>query len=242
MKKINDKLAIAFICALLGIILSIQFNTVDKVVGKGSLPTTKSKELISQIKSLNEEKEKLASKLNEIESEILKEEKKVSEKNRYVNILSNEILKYKIYAGYEKAHGPGIIFKLDDPKMEETYGQDISFLVANYDYLLEIVSTLNGAGAEGISINGIRYTPFAEVLKEGNNIKFNDYSINPPFEIKAVGDPEELKAQLINIGLIQELMYKEYEVHISKEEDVLLPKYNEIKEFKYAKPVDSIFN
>lgn len=245
MKNLKSKFAIGIVCIILGIILTIQYKTVNKTVGKGYLPTQKSKELSLELKKLQDKKEKLNNELSNLESRIKKYEDEASEENVYINELKKELEKYKIFAGYLDVKGPGIIITIDEPSVDIAYGDDLSYdngyslIVEYYDYILTIISNLNIAEAEAISINDLRYTGFSELLSIGNHLSFNGISIGAPIEIKAIGNPEELESALIYKGGILDIMENEldFRINIRRQENIKIPGYKGLKELRYIKPV-----
>jgi len=244
MKNFSSKFALGIVCIILGIILTIQYKTVNKTVGIGYLPTQKSKELSIELKKLQDDRDKLLNELNNLESKIKKYENEASEENVYIDELRKELEKYKMFAGYLDAEGPGITVTIDDPSMEILYGEELSFyenyslIVEYYDYILTIISNLNIADAEAISINDLRYTGFSELLSVGNHLNFNGVSIGTPIEIKAIGSPEELESALIHGGVI-DIMENDldFKITISRHENIKIPRYNGVDDLRYLKPV-----
>ncbi|RKD34302.1 DUF881 domain-containing protein [Thermohalobacter berrensis] len=244
MAKLRNNLAIIFVCIILGIILAIQFKTVNKTVGSGVIPTQRAQQLVLELKKLTEERDRLIQELDKVESKLKQYEDEAAKESVYVENLTEELEKYRIFAGYEKVHGPGIIITVEDPPLEVQFGDETSVIVNNYQFLLEIISNLNAAGAEAISINGQRYTNYTEIVQVGTHVNINGVSFNPPFIIKAIGKPEILEAALrIKGGIIwyMENMFN-LDVQIKAEDNIEIPRYTKIKEFRYAKPVDELPN
>ncbi len=196
MKELKSKIAFVLVCVILGIIIAIQFKTVNETVGSGILPTKSAQQLTLELKKLKDEKEKLLEELNSLESKVKQYEKNAAEENVYIKNLMKELQRYRMFGGYEPVKGPGIIVVVNDPPIEVQFGDDTSIIVNNYDFLLEIVSNLNAAGAEAISINEQRYTGFTEIVPAGNHLEINGVSYGPPFIIKAIGEPKILESAL----------------------------------------------
>ncbi len=244
MKQLKSKIAITFVCIILGVILAIQFKTVKETVGLNYLPTQRSKQLAIQLTEVQDEKEKLLNELTNLENKIKQYEKNASEESVYVSELSKELLKYRMFAGYEKVKGPGIILTINDPPMEVLIGDQTSFIIENYELILQIISYLNVSEAEAISINGLRYTNFTEILRVNNHLNVNGVSIGPPIKIKAIGDPEKLETALRLKGGVVYNMENVFglEVKITQEKDIIIPRYTKLKEFRYARPFTTISN
>ncbi|KGG80571.1 division initiation protein [Caloranaerobacter azorensis H53214] len=242
MKELKSKIAFVLVCVILGIIIAIQFKTVNETVGSGILPTKSAQQLTLELKKLKDEKEKLLEELNSLESKVKQYEKNAAEENVYIKNLMKELQRYRMFGGYEPVKGPGIIVVVNDPPIEVQFGDDTSIIVNNYDFLLEIVSNLNAAGAEAISINEQRYTGFTEIVPAGNHLEINGVSYGPPFIIKAIGEPKILESALRLKGGVIWYMENVFnlDVQIKEEKEIEIPRYTRINEFKYAKPIEDV--
>ncbi|WP_427338501.1 DUF881 domain-containing protein [Caloranaerobacter sp. DY30410] len=242
MRELKSKIAFALVCVILGVIIAIQFKTVNETVGSGILPTKSAQQLALELKKLKDEKEKLLEELNSLESKVKQYEKNAAEENVYIKNLMKELQKYRMFGGYEPVKGPGIIVVVNDPPIEVQFGDDTSIIVNNYDFLLEIISNLNAAGAEAISINEQRYTGFTEIVPAGNHLEINGVSYGPPFIIKAIGEPKILESALRLKGGVIWYMENVFnlDVQIKEEKEIEIPRYTRINEFKYAKPIENV--
>lgn len=244
MKSFISKALIISVCIILGIIIAIQYKTVNSIVGQGFIPTQKNKELVEELNKLEGEKETLLNELTSLESKIKKYEDEASEESDYVKELSKDLKKYKMYSGYEEVQGEGIEIIINNPEISDEYDMsqgmptNISY---DYEYLLDIISYLNVSGAEAIAINDLRYTSYSAMLVTGNHLSFNNKPIGAPIIIKAIGKPKALETALRTTNGIIDLMeiYDGYRIEITKHDNITIPRYTEIKEFKYAKPISN---
>ncbi len=244
MNDIKSKVAIVLVCTVLGVILAIQFKTVENNVGSGAIPIQRAQQLAIDYKKIQDDRDRLRNELDNLESKLKQYEKGEAEKDVYLENLYKDIEKYRILAGYEDVQGPGITIEINDPPAEVVYGDDSSVIVDNYEFLLQIISVLNAAEAEAISINDQRYTSFTEIALAANHIEINGVSFGPPFIIKAIGKPDDLENALrIKHGLIWRMEnLLNLDIHIKQEQNIVIPKYRKIKEFRYAKPVEGVTN
>jgi uncharacterized protein YlxW (UPF0749 family) len=238
MKKAKDIFALVLVSMLLGLILSIQFRTINKSVGEGVLPTQRSQQLALELKKLQSERESQVNRILELESKIEKYEKGESEKNIYTENLYKDAMKYRMLAGYQEVEGAGIILEINDPPVDLQFGDSYS-IVDELDLILQIISVLNAADAEAISINDQRYTSYTEIVRAGNHIEINGVSTNSPITIKAIGNPATLESALaIKMGVVWQLRKLDYLVHLTQDNNVVIPKYRNIKDFIYSSPVE----
>ncbi|NLJ78248.1 MAG: DUF881 domain-containing protein [Tissierellia bacterium] len=242
MKKTNSRLAITMISLFLGIILSIQLKTVSRTVGDGVLPTQRAQQLALELKKAQEERDATAKALDEAEDKIDQYEKGEADDNAYVQNLYNDLEKYRMLAGYIDLEGPGIILEVQDPPADVQFGDEYS-IIDDLDLILQVISVLNAAEAEAISVNDQRYTTFTEIEKAGDLIEVNGVTISTPIVIKAIGDPQKLESALaLKRGIVWTLEYYDYIVHLSQEKSIEIPKYRKLVEFVYSKPTEEVSN
>lgn len=243
MKNIKGKLAILIVCVALGIILSVQFKTTQNVTD-GINPIDKSKALLAELNNLESKKEQYRKELADIESQIKQLEDDEAKKNYYLTTLYDELEKYSMFLGYKDIQGPGIQIEIDEPEVEAIFDDGISIVAENYDYLLQVISFLNAANAEAISVNDIRYTSYSILEEENNSIIFDDHIINTPVIIRAIGDPKELESNVTFKGSILDYLKKEFDlkINVSKKDNIIIPSLNKKIEAKYIRPVDNLNN
>lgn len=244
MKRKNGRLAITIVSLFLGIILAIQFRTVNKSMGEGILPTQRAQELASELKKAQDERDSANKALDEAESKISQYEKGETEENVYAENLYKDLEKYRMLAGYVDLEGPGIVMEIQEPAADVQFGIEYS-IADDLEIILQIISVLNAADAEAISINDQRYTGFTEIEKAGNyGIEINGVSIDSPIVIKAIGDPNTLESALaLKRGIVWTLeYYGDYTVQLNKEKNIEMPKYRKLIEFIYAKPAEEEAN
>lgn len=238
----KGKAALVLVSILLGIILAIQFKTVNKTVGEGVLPTQRAQQLAIELKKAQEERDALIKALDEAEEKIKQYERGEADNDVYVENLYKDLEKYRILAGYVDLEGPGVILEIKDPPIDVQYGVEYS-IVDDIDLILQTISVLNAAQAEAISINDQRYTAYTEIVRASDHIEINGVSINSPIVIKAIGDPDTLESALsIKRGMIWTFRYYNYDVNLIKDNNVKIPKYRKLVEFVYSQPVEEKAN
>ncbi len=242
MKRFKEYIALTLVSIFLGFILSIQFKTISKTVGEGVLPTQRAQQLAVELKKAQNERDAQAKMIEELETKIKQYEMSEVDKNVYAENLYNDTMKYRMLAGYLDLEGPGVVIEINDPPVDLEYGEGYS-IVDFLDLVLQVISVLNAADAEAISINDQRYTAFTEIEKAGNHIEINGVSTSAPIVIKAIGRPETLESALnLKGGIVTELRYYDFLVQVNQEKNIVIPKYRKIKEFIYSSPVEEIAN
>ena len=233
MKNIKYQIAVAVVCMVLGIMVSVQFRTVKQ--GVGPVSEYRARELAAQLKKVREENVKLQNVKNDYESKIKEFEDTASQGSLYAKILKEELDQARILAGIEDVEGPGITVVVDDLKFSEK----VNYPLISYSMLLELLNELNAAGAEAVSINEQRIISTSEIRQIGGiHININTVSFAPPFVFKAIGDPKTLEAALrLREGIAEKLENSGVAVTITQEQLIKIQKYNGVIERKYAKVV-----
>lgn len=68
MKNLFSKSLIITVCVILGIIIAIQYKTVNTLVGPNFIPSQKNKELVNELSNVEKEKESLMNELENLEN------------------------------------------------------------------------------------------------------------------------------------------------------------------------------
>ena len=98
-----------------------------------------------------------------------------------------------------------------------------------------IVNFLKDAGAEAISVNNQRIvnkTDFAQI-NDTTYTKINSQMVTAPFTIKAIGEPDYLKASLIGTGYVNSIKKWGQTIEFNEPRKVIINKYNGTMDFKY---------
>lgn len=94
-------------------------------------------------------------------------------------------------AGYHAVHGGGVKASLDNSADGSADG------VVRDEDLATLVDGLWAAGAEAISINGIRLTVTTGIRTAGSAILVHDRALRPPYVVLAVGDVNSLQSRFV---------------------------------------------
>lgn len=232
MKNYKFQIALAVVCIVLGLMLSVQFKTVK--TGIGPVSENRARELASQLKNVREERDSLLQIKGQYEKKIRDYENQASTGSVSAKMLKDELDNARIMAGLEDVQGPGIIITLDDLKFAETY----NYALISYENLLLLVNELNAAGAEAISINEQRVVSTSEIRAAGAHINVNTVEMAPPFIIKAIGEPKTLEgAIMMRDGIVERIQNDDVDVTITQEQNVVVPRFNGVIEKRYAKIV-----
>lgn len=115
-----------------------------------------------------------------------------------------------IAAGRLDVTGPGVTVELwDAPTSDEVpSGFQPDDLVVHQQDIEAVINALRFGGAEAIAVQGHRITSTTSVRCVGNVLLVDGATYSPPYDITAIGDPEELSAALLDSSSVQ--IYLQY--------------------------------
>lgn len=101
-------------------------------------------------------------------------------------------------AGARAVTGPGLVLVLEDATeaREGAPGLDTAPARVNARDIQLVVNGLWSAGAEAVSVNGHRLTSTSAIRFAGEAIIVDFRSLAPPYEVRAIGDPDRLAAEM----------------------------------------------
>lgn len=174
--------------------------------------------------------------------EELEESEKKLEEARQDSTKNNEELEKKEtqitqgnkMIGLSEVTGPGVIVTLSDSKKDSSSVLNPSTLLVHDVDVLSVINELKNAGAEAISINEQRLVPTSSISCGGNIIDINGEKVGAPFEIKAIGLPEQLAALSRQGGYLEILKDASVGVELKKSNSITIPKYIGVMTFEYA--------
>jgi uncharacterized protein YlxW (UPF0749 family) len=231
--NIKVSLLLGIMCFLLTVGIFIQMKTVNDS-GTEVAKTTTENELRDSVLSMQEKYEKQCKILENKEKELSNLISNVSANDSTSSELSEELDQVNSKIGLTALKGEGVIITVEDGEVTNSITATQS-IVHDKD-LISIVNTLCNAGAEAISINGQRIVSTTAITCVGNVIKINDEKIGTPFEIHAIGSKKGLKGALnINGGYVYYMKKEGVIVNIKESDSVIVPRYDGVLKFEYAK-------
>ncbi len=221
MKKIGKPIIFGILCFILSFAITVQL----KVTNTSESTSSKAKaidKLKDEIIILNDENNKLTTKLQNTTDDLAKIRDEAAENDSSSIEKSKLIKKYISVIGYTDVHGEGLSIKYT-PKQDQ-YEADIA------TDLRDIVNELKNAGIEAISINGQRLINTSSIEMVKNKIEINNVEITAPYIIDVIGNSEMINNSLIRPGgIIENIRNTEVgvKVDIQLKEDIKINKFSE---------------
>lgn len=234
MKKAGQKAILFIISVALGVFIIMQYQTTQNILGDKKTQNDKTTDLNSELAELSVEKSKLREELDQLREEVKMNEEKSIAKENQIREIKDLLNKQKILSGYYDVKGPGAVITIDsDPNSYVN-------LAYSHQYILALISYLNNAGVEAISINGQRYTNYTEIVPVLDHINVNGVALVLPLEIKAIGNSRTIEASLNFVGgIVTQMSEIGFTINTEYLNEIVVNRYDGEKEFKYAIPVDS---
>lgn len=218
--------------------ICIQMKTVNNNGTTVNL-TEQQSALKSEILKTSEKCDNLLEELDRLEEELEKVRANSTSSNSELAILEESIKEKNLALGLTEVTGTGIKIVLNDGNAATITNPFISVsdLLVHDGDLINVVNELFNSGAEAISVNGQRIVSTTAIECDGNVIKVNGTKIGAPFEITAIGYPEQLAGIGRPGGTIELLESRGVIVTLNKQNSVTIPKYSGTIKFNYANTV-----
>ena len=131
--------------------------------------------------------------------------------------------------GKTDVYGEGVVVTLSDGDYSRVYAS----------HLIDLVNELRYAGAEAISINGVRVLAMTDIVDVDSYILVNLQRIQGPYVVKAIGDKDYISTilQLKGSGFVDTVT--DINVSLKAENKVEIPKYNGELKIEYMQEVVS---
>lgn len=237
-KKMQTLILFAVMSMALTCGICVQVKTVNQNGTTVNL-TAQQSELKNEILKISERYDNLYEELDKLELELEKERENSTSNNSNLEILEESIKEKNIALGLTEVTGTGIKIVLNDGNASLNYLGNVSDLLVHDADLMRVVNELFNAGAEAVSINGQRIITTSAIECDGNVVKINGTKIGAPFEITAIGYPEQLAGISRPGGTIEALESRGLLVTLTKQSSVKIPKYAGTIKFSYATNIEN---
>ena len=236
---------ISLIFFVMFLMITVQIRTIKKSNSEITRLKTEN-ELRSEIDEWKDRYEAVSYKVEELETKVNEYKNSATERDKTLTLLNNEITSLEIFAGLKEVQGSGVIVTLDDTRAIDQIAADAGkydpnvFVIHDSDILL-VINELKAAGAEAVSVNGQRITSNTEIRCVGPVIQINGIRLTAPFKISAIGAPSTLANSLkLRGGIVDTITAANIDVNIEMVQQITIPKYEKVIEYKYATPTEEV--
>lgn len=229
MKKANITICIVIflMCVILVSVILMRVKAVEEIDFEAE-SVARETELRKEISTWKNKYEKISETLESTNQKILEYEDQIEKNEDSSELIEKELEQTNVLLGKKAVRGEGIIVTLTDKENAKILATDLS----------EIVNEIKYAGAEAISINGIRILSMTDVTEATNDlILINGQRVSSPYEIKAIGSQTYLYSTLNAKNGFIDYYTNQYDIDIKveKQKNMTINKTNQEVSFKYIK-------
>jgi len=154
---------------------------------------------------------------------------------------------HQVAGGLVPVTGPGLTVRLDDAPQDSPRREDVSpdVLVVHQQDLQAVMNALWAGGAEAMALMDQRVISTSAFRCVGNVLRLHGRIYSPPYEVRAIGDPKQLRAALAASSAVQSYLRDAADVGLGwsvtdAEEPMELPAYSGATELRAASVPDGI--
>lgn len=209
-------IVVFLVCIVLVSVMLMQFRTVEQT-DITAIENMRESELRTALAEWKNRYEDMNKQLEDVNARITEYRKNIEDNEVAADLIEEELQESNLLVGKTDVYGEGVTVTLNNGDMG----------VQAYD-LIDLVNELRYAGAEAISINGIRVLPMTYIVDMGEYtyIMVDLQRLEAPYVVKAIGDKEEL-TRVLNLdgsGFVDRAVG--IKVSVTAENRVEIPKYN----------------
>jgi uncharacterized protein YlxW (UPF0749 family) len=126
----------------------------------------------------------------------------------------------------------------------EVSGEGVEVVVAHAISALDLqdlINELRNAGAEAVSLNGLRIVAWSAIGSDGEHVTVDRQSVQLPYRLGAIGDAQTLEAALLRPGGLVDLFHQanqDLSIKVSRQVKLTMPVHSQPFQFDYARPVE----
>jgi uncharacterized protein YlxW (UPF0749 family) len=219
-------------------LLALALKTQLSIRRSAGLPSNRLPALAAAFREQRDENENLKKTIEKQQLKMSKLQKSITEGSSQASVLKDEMQSLQLLAGLTPAEGPGVIVTLRDSprKIPANTPPEVADLYIVHDSeIWRLISELRSAGAEVISVNDQRIITTTAIRCVGPTILINEKRFAPPFEVRAIGQPDTLYGALKLPGGINDDFDPFGMISMRKVNRVFVPGYPGVPILKYAK-------
>ena len=197
-------------------------------------------ELVELIRAEQARVNALADKVEELSAQIAAYEGGGGADPDIVAALNAQIAQVAGPAGLTRVRGPGLVVTLTDSTLTEPADGDLNDLVIHEQDLQAVINALWAGGAEAMSVNGQRVLATTAIRCVGNTLLLHGSVYSPPYQIRAVGDPDAMRAHFARDDAVRQFQQaaEEYQLGfaVAEEDRLDIPAFEGSAALRAARP------
>ncbi len=183
MHRMRSQLTIAMVTALLGLLVVVQLRS---QAGPTGLALLSSQDLTVLVANVNARNDELRTEASTLERQLQDVVQHRSSGGASIDEIRDDLDRVRAYAGLEPVAGPGLMISIRGP----IDGQGVE----------ELINELRNAGAEAISVGGVRVVTGVVVVGPAGATRVDGQLLGVAFDLDAIGAPDKLVGSLTRSG------------------------------------------
>ena len=183
MRRRRNQVTITAVAFALGLLVVIQLRTQASGAAFAGLS---SQDLTVLVANLNARNDQLRGEVATLDRELTTLDSNKQRGDASIDELRADLQRVRLYAGSEAANGVGVSIIIHGP--------------IDGSALEDLVNELRNAGAEAISMGGIRLVPGVVAIGGPGRVTLDGQAVGDPVELDAIGPPDKLTGSLTRSG------------------------------------------
>ena len=226
--------ALALFLMLIGMLAVSQWRAARPLRAQLELPSRRTTEVAVLLKRQEEARRALEVEAHRLRERVRAYQRAAIEGQGVAETMAREVAHFRLILGLTPVEGPGVVVHL--PSGGAPGG--ISPAQIRAADLSGLVNELWSAGAEALTVNGVRILATTGFRDRGDAILAGISPVRPPYTIMAVGEALTLQAALsLRGGFVEGLQSIGLRVVVQRQERLRLEGYRGPLLFHYSRPV-----
>lgn len=230
------QVTLAGFLVLVGFLLVLQLRAGRTIRQEVALPTLRVRDLAVLVQQQEDALRALQAEVADLRGKLTEYETAAAQGRSSAETLTREVESYRMVLGLTPVEGPGVIVRVSERPIP---GAVVAPSVEAAD-LSGLVNELWSGGAEAVAVSGIRVLATTGFRQSAETIVAGIFRLEPPYEIRAIGDLAVMKATLnLRGGFVEGLRSVGLLVEIEDSPRLQLPAYRGPLRFRHARPSPS---
>lgn len=230
------QVTLAGFLVLVGFLLVLQLRAGRTIRQEVELPTLRVRDLAVLVQQQEDALRALQAEVADLRAKLTEYETAAAQGRSSAETLAREVESYRMVLGLTPVEGPGVIVRVSERPIPGTV---VAPSVQAAD-LSGLVNELWSGGAEAVAVSGVRVLATTGFRQSAQAIVAGIFRLEPPYEIRAIGDPAVMKATLnLRGGFVEGLRSVGLLVEVQDSPQLQLPAYRGPLRFRHARPAPS---
>jgi len=218
----------------LGFLVIVQVRASRGLAGQQDVPTRNVYALATMLRQERAARQSLQTQVEDLTQRLADLERATAERRSSTEAMTRDLENLRVAAGLVPLTGPGVTV-IVDASQSPLAGHAPP--AVQYVDLASIVNELWAAGAEAVSVSGVRVTATTGYSEVGGTILADRQRLAPPYTIEAIGEPATLQGALqIRGGIIEGLRTLGLQISIARPPVITVPAVQALPVLRVARP------